>query len=216
MAETKQGIDHDDTVQQLVDKEYEYGFTTDIEQEVMAKGLSEDVVRHISAKKKEPEFMLEFRLKAYRHWLTMEEPDWSLVNYPKIDYQNIHYYAAPKKKEKLNSMDDVDPELKRTFEKLGIPLQEQKKLANVAVDAIFDSVSVATTYKDRLMKHGVVFCPISEALERYPELVEKYMGSVVPHTDNYFAALNAAVFSEGSFVYVPKDTVLSYGIVDLL
>jgi len=207
MSETKSQVDHDETVQNLVDKDYEFGFKTDIEQDVIAKGLNEDVVRFISEKKNEPDFMLEFRLKAFRHWQTLEEPEWAYVNYPKIDYQNIHYYAAPKAKKKLDSMDDVDPELKRTFEKLGIPIQEQKKLANVAVDAIFDSVSVATTYKDKLMKHGVVFCPISEALERYPELVKQYMGSVVPYTDNYFAALNAAVFSDGSFVYVPKDTI---------
>ncbi|RAP30264.1 Fe-S cluster assembly protein SufB [Candidatus Marinamargulisbacteria bacterium SCGC AG-343-D04] len=191
----------------IANKEYEYGFKTDIKTELIEKGLNEDVIRLISEKNKEPEFVLEFRLKAYRHWLKMEEPEWPLVDYPKIDYQDIHYYAAPEKKEKLKSMDDVDPELKRTFEKLGIPLQEQKKLANVAVDAIFDSVSVATTYKDKLLKHGVVFCPLSEAVEKYPDLVKKYMGSVVPHTDNFFAALNAAVFTEGSFVYVPKDTV---------
>ena len=192
----------------IANKEYEYGFKTDIKTELIEKGLNEDIVRKISAKNNEPDFILEFRLKAFKHWLTMEEPDWALLNYPKIDYQALHYYAAPEKpKEKLKSMDDVDPELKRTFEKLGIPLNEQKKLANVAVDAIFDSVSVATTYKDKLLKHGVVFCPFSEAVEKYPDLIKKYMGSVVPHTDNYFAALNSAVFTEGSFVYIPKDTI---------
>ncbi len=191
----------------ITTRDYQYGFTTDIESEVSAKGLSEDVVRFLSAKKNEPQFMLDFRLKAFAHWQTMTEPDWPNVHYPKIDYQNISYYAAPKQKKKIESLDDVDPELIRTFEKLGIPLNEQKKLANVAVDAIFDSVSVGTTFKKKLLEAGVVFCPISEALRDYPELVRKYLGSVVPHTDNYFAALNAAVFSEGSFVYVPKDTI---------
>ena len=194
--------------ERIANQEYKYGFKSDIESEVVPKGLSEDVVRLISSKKNEPEFMLNFRLKAYKHWLTLEEPKWPHVTYPEINFQDISYYAAPKApKKKLESMDEVDPELKRTFEKLGIPLMEQKKLAGVAVDAIFDSVSVATTYKDKLLEHGVVFCPISEALEKYPELVEKYLGTVVPHTDNYYAALNAAVFSDGSFVYVPKDTV---------
>jgi Fe-S cluster assembly protein SufB len=191
----------------ITTRDYQYGFTTDIESEVSAKGLTEDVVRFLSAKKNEPQFMLDFRLKAFAHWQTMEEPDWPNVHYPKIDYQNISYYAAPKQKKKVESLDDVDPELIRTFEKLGIPLNEQKKLANVAVDAIFDSVSVGTTFKKKLLEAGVVFCPISEALRDYPEIVKKYLGSVVPHTDNYFAALNAAVFSEGSFVYVPKDTI---------
>ncbi len=193
--------------EKIANKEYEFGFKSDIQSEKFEKGLNEDIVRRISAKNNEPDFILEFRLKAYRHWLKMEEPAWPTVSYTPIDYQNIHYYAAPKKKEKLSSMDEVDPELKRTFEKLGIPLTEQKKLANVAVDAIFDSVSVATTYKDKLLKEGVVFCPLSEAIEKYPDLVKQYMGSVVPFTDNYFAALNSAVFTEGSFVYVPKDTV---------
>ncbi len=194
-------------IQKFADKDYKFGFTTDIESDVIPKGLSEDVVRLISKKKKEPQFMLEFRLKAYRHWLTLEEPSWSNATYPTIDFQDLHYYAAPKEKKKLASMDEVDPKLIQTFEKLGIPLQEQKLLAGVAVDAIFDSVSVATTYKDKLLKHGVVFCPISEALEKYPDLVQQYLGSVVPYTDNYYACLNAAVFSDGSFVYVPKDTV---------
>jgi Fe-S cluster assembly protein SufB len=196
------------SVQSLVSQPYKYGFTTDIEADVIPRGLSEDVVRLISAKKNEPEFMLEFRLKAYRKWLTMEEPVWPNVKYPPIDYQNIIYYSAPKQKdqEKLGSLDEVDPELLDTFEKLGIPLSEQKRLANVAVDAIFDSVSVATTYKEKLAEEGVIFCSISEALKEHPELVEKYLGTVVPIGDNYFAALNSAVFSDGSFVYIPKDT----------
>ena len=203
MIETMQSK-HDKTIDEMVNKDYEFGFQTDIETELAPKGLNEDTIRFISKKKNEPEFMLEFRLKAYKHWLTMKEPEWSVVKYPPIDFQDIHYYAAPKKKIELESMDDVDPELKRTFEKLGIPLLEQKRMAGVAVDAIFDSVSVATTYKKKLLEHGVVFCPISEALEEYPELVKKYMGSVVPHTDNFYAALNAAVFTDGSFVYIPK------------
>ena len=191
----------------IANKEYEHGFTTDIQSEVFEKGLNEEVIRKISERNNEPDFILDFRLKAYKHWLSMEEPDWALVDYPKINYQDIHYYAAPKQKEEKKSMDEVDPELKKTFEKLGIPLVEQKRLAGVAVDAIFDSVSVATTYKKKLLEHGVVFCPLSEAVRDYPELVKQYLGSVVPHTDNYFAALNAAVFTEGSFVYVPKNTV---------
>ncbi|NDC82923.1 Fe-S cluster assembly protein SufB [bacterium] len=197
--------------QQLLDditkREYQYGFTSDIESDIFPKGLSEDVIRHLSAKKNEPDFMLDFRLKAYRHWLTMEPPMWPNVSYPAIDFQDIHYYAAPKQVKKLNSLDEVDPELLRTFEKLGIPLTEQKKLANVAVDAIFDSVSVATTFKRKLLEAGVVFCPLSEAVHDYPELVKQYLGSVVPHTDNFYAALNAAVFSDGSFVFVPKNTI---------
>lgn len=194
-------------LEDLTTRDYQYGFQTQIDSEVSAKGLSEDVIRFISAKKNEPEFMLDFRLKAFAHWKTMAEPTWPNVDYPPIDYQNISYYAAPKQKKKVESLDDVDPELIRTFEKLGIPLNEQKKLANVAVDAIFDSVSVGTTFKKKLLEAGVVFCPISEAIRDYPELVKTYLGSVVPHTDNYFAALNAAVFSDGSFVYVPKNTV---------
>ena len=195
------------SVQSLVSQPYKYGFVTDIEADALPRGLSEDVVRLISAKKNEPEFMLEFRLKAYRKWLTMAEPTWPNVAYPPIDYQNIVYYSAPKKKsEKLGSLDEVDPALLDTFEKLGIPLSEQKRLANVAVDAIFDSVSVATTFKDKLAEEGVIFCSISEAVQEHPELVEKYLGSVVPIGDNYFAALNSAVFSDGSFVYIPKNT----------
>jgi Fe-S cluster assembly protein SufB len=195
------------SVQSLVSQPYKYGFKTDIEADVIPRGLNEDVIRLISAKKNEPEFMLEFRLKAYRKWLTMEEPAWPNVKYPPIDYQNIIYYSAPKKKEqKLGSLDEVDPELLDTFEKLGIPLSEQKRLANVAVDAIFDSVSVATTYKEKLAEDGIIFCSISEALKDHADLVEKYLGTVVPIGDNYFAALNSAVFSDGSFVYIPKNT----------
>ncbi|NMG60094.1 Fe-S cluster assembly protein SufB [Geitlerinema sp. P-1104] len=193
------------SVKTLVNQPYKYGFTTDIETESMARGLNEDVIRAISAKKKEPEFMLDFRLKAYRQWLKMAEPDWQHASYPPIDYQNIVYYSAPKvKDEKKKSLDDVDPTLIETFEKLGIPLSEQKRLANVAVDAIFDSVSVATTFKEKLGEAGVIFCSISEALQEHPELVKKYIGTVVPVGDNYFAALNSAVFTDGSFVFVPK------------
>jgi len=193
------------TVTTLVNQPYKYGFVTDIEADTIPRGLDEDVIRLISAKKNEPEFMLEFRLRAYRQWLKMTEPTWPSVKYPQIDYQNIIYYSAPKqKKQKLNSLDEVDPTLLETFEKLGISLTEQKRLANVAVDAIFDSVSVATTFKEKLAQDGVIFCSISEALQEYPELVKKYLGSVVPIADNFFAALNAAVFSDGSFVYIPK------------
>ncbi len=191
---------------EVLNQDYKYGFVTDIESEQIGKGLSEETVRLISAKKGEPEFMLQFRLKAFRHWLTMKEPDWAKVDYPSIDYQDIVYYSAPKQSKKLNSLDEVDPELLKTYEKLGIPLFEQKKLAGVAVDAIFDSVSVATTHQKKLLEHGVIFCSISEALKNHPELVQKYLGSVVPYTDNYFAALNAAVFSDGSFCYIPKNT----------
>ena len=192
------------TVKNLVNQPYKYGFVTDIEVDTLPRGLNEDVVRLISAKKNEPEFMLEFRLKAYRQWQKMTEPRWSHTTYTPIDYQNIIYYSAPKHKEKVGSLDEVDPALLETFEKLGIPISEQKRLSNVAVDAIFDSVSIATTFKDKLAEDGVIFCSISEALQEHPELVEKYIGSVVPVGDNYFAALNSAVFSDGSFVYVPK------------
>ncbi len=192
-------------IQEIANQEYKYGFQSPIESDTFAKGLSEEVVRRISERKKEPPFMLECRLKAFRHWKTMKEPRWANVTYPEIDYQNIIYYSAPKMTEKKKSMDEVDPELKKTFERLGISLMEQKKLAGVAVDAIFDSVSVATSYKQKLLEVGVVFCSFSEAVEKYPELIKKYMGSVVPYTDNYFAALNAAVFSDGSFVYIPKN-----------
>ncbi|OKH16922.1 Fe-S cluster assembly protein SufB [[Limnothrix rosea] IAM M-220] len=193
------------TVKTLVNQPYKYGFVTDIETEKIPRGLSEDVIRLISAKKKEPEFMLEFRLKAYKQWQKMTEPEWAHVNYPAIDYQDIVYYSAPKKDiKKAESLDEVDPALLETFAKLGIPLDEQKRLSNVAVDAVFDSVSIATTFKKDLAKYGVIFCSISEALEEHPELVKKYLGTVVPTADNYFAALNSAVFSDGSFVFIPK------------
>jgi len=193
------------TLEHLANREYKYGFVTDIESETIPKGLSEDTIRLISSKKNEPEWMLEFRLKAFRNWLKMTEPDnWANFDYPKIDFQNMSYYSAPKQKAKKQSLDEVDPELLKTFEKLGIPLSEQKMLANVAVDAVFDSVSVATTYKKKLKEAGVIFCSFSEAVEEYPELVQKYLGSVVPVNDNYYAALNSAVFSDGSFVFIPK------------
>jgi Fe-S cluster assembly protein SufB len=191
----------------LEDNTYKYGFTTDVESETFAKGLDEDVVRAISKKKEEPQFMLDFRLKAFAKWKTMKEPEWPNVHYPTIDFQNISYYSAPKQKKVLASLDEVDPEVMRTFEKLGIPLDEQKKLANVAVDAVFDSVSVATTHKKKLMEVGIIFCPMSEALKEYPELVEQYLGTVVPVGDNFYAALNSAVFTDGSFVYIPPDTI---------
>jgi len=192
-------------VKTLVNQPYKYGFVTDIEKETIPRGLSEDVVRLISEKKNEPEFMLEFRLKAYRKWLKMSEPTWPHVEYPAIDYQDIVYYSAPKqKKEKLGSLDDVDPALLETFDKLGIPLSEQKRLGNVAVDAIFDSVSIGTTFKEKLAEDGVIFCSISEALQEYPEIIQKYLGTVIPVADNYFTALNSAVFSDGSFVFIPK------------
>ena len=184
--------------------QYKYGFVTDIETEKAPKGLNEDIIRFISAKKNEPEWMLEWRLKAYAKWLTMESPDWAKLNVPEIDYQDIYYYAAPKSAEGPKSLDEVDPELLATYEKLGIPLNEQKMLAGVAVDAVFDSVSVATTFREELAKSGVIFCPISEAIHSHPELVKKYIGSVVPVGDNYFSALNSAVFTDGSFVYIPK------------
>ncbi|TWT65451.1 Fe-S cluster assembly protein SufB [Crateriforma conspicua] len=191
-------------LEEFAQREYEHGFVTDIEADAIAPGLSEDVVRLISSKKNEPEWLLEWRLKAYRHWVTLEEPDWHNVHYPPIDYQASVYYSAPKEKPKLNSLDEVDPALLETYEKLGISLEEQKALAGVAVDAVFDSVSIATTYRETLEKHGVIFCPFSEAVHNHPELVKKYLGSVVPHTDNFFASLNSAVFSDGSFCYIPK------------
>ena len=187
-------------------KEYQYGFTTSVEMEAFAKGLNEDVIRAISAKKQEPNFLLEFRLKAYQKWLKMAEPEWAHLHYPPIDYQNIVYFARPKPKPKLAGLDEVDPEILRTFERLGIPLDEQKKLANVAVDAVFDSVSVATTHKKKLLEHGVIFCSFSEAMIEYPELIEQYLGTVVPIGDNFFAALNSAVFTDGSFVFIPPGT----------
>jgi Fe-S cluster assembly protein SufB len=197
-----------DTIRSLAERDYKWGFVTDIEDDRIPKGLSEGIVGIISAKKNEPEFMLEWRLKAYRHWASLEqsqaEPTWANVKYPPIDYQNIVYYSAPKQKPGLKSLDELDPEILRTYEKLGIPLAEQKMLAGVAVDAVFDSVSVATTFKAKLSEVGVIFCSFSEAVQKHPELIKKYLGSVVPHTDNFFAALNAAVFTDGSFVYVPK------------
>ena len=192
-------------IEEVAAREYEWGFVTDIEQDSFPPGLDEDVIRALSAKKEEPEWMTEWRLKAYRHWLTMEEPTWAQVKYTPVDYQAISYYSAPKRKEDMpQSLDEVDPEILKTYARLGIPLEEQKMLAGVAVDAVFDSVSVATTFKDKLASMGVVFCSMSEAIREHPELVKKYLGSVVPRNDNYFAALNSAVFSDGSFVYVPK------------
>jgi Fe-S cluster assembly protein SufB len=188
----------------VVHGEYKYGFVSDIEQELLPKGLNEDVVRFISAKKEEPEWMLEWRLKAFRQWQAMTEPEWANVRYPKVDFQDIIYWAAPKKRPELNSLDEVDPELLATFEKLGIPLEEQKLLAGVAVDVVLDSVSVKTTFQEALREKGIIFCPMSEAVREHPDLVRKYLGSVVPQNDNYYAALNSAVFSDGSFVYVPK------------
>ncbi|MBZ0101900.1 MAG: Fe-S cluster assembly protein SufB [Thermoanaerobaculia bacterium] len=194
-----------ETIEQLADREYQAGFETLVEQDTLPPGLDEDVVRAVSAKKNEPEWMLEWRLKAFRHWLTMTEPTWAKVEYEPIDYQSISYYAAPKKKgDGPQTLDDVDPEILRTYEKLGIPLHEQQMLAGVAVDAVFDSVSVATTFQSKLAEAGVIFCPFSEAVHKHPELVKKYLGSVVPPNDNFFAALNSAVFSDGSFVYIPK------------
>jgi Fe-S cluster assembly protein SufB len=195
-----------ETVKQVQSVEkYKYGFVTDIEMETAPKGLSEDIVRFISMKKGEPEWLLDWRLKAYRHWLTMPEPDWAAVSFPPIDYQDSYYYAAPKsKKDGPKSLDEVDPDLLDTYKKLGIPLEEQERLAGVAVDAVFDSVSVATTYKGKLEAMGIVFCSISEAVQKHPELVKKYMGSVVPYADNKHACLNSAVFTDGSFVYIPK------------
>jgi len=196
------------TIRDLATREYKWGFVTDIQEDRVPKGLSEETIRLISAKKSEPEFMLEWRLRAFRHWASLEkaqaEPKWANIRYGPIDYQNITYYSAPRQKPSLKSLNELDPELLRTYEKLGIPLEEQKRLAGVAVDAVFDSVSVATTFKEKLAEAGVCFCSFSEAVQRYPDLVRKYLGTVVPYTDNFFAALNAAVFSDGSFVYVPK------------
>jgi len=187
----------------VVSSQYKYGFISDVAADTAPKGLSEDIVRFISAKKNEPAWLLEWRLKAYRHWLTMPEPEWAAISYPPIDYQDAFYYSAPKSGNKPESLDDIDPEVRRTYEKLGIPLHEQEMLAGVAVDAVFDSVSVATTFKKKLAQYGVIFCPISEAVQQHPELVKKYLGSVVPYTDNKHATLNSAVFTDGSFVYVP-------------
>ena len=191
-------------LEKLAEQEYKYGFVTDVEQEVAPVGLNEDVIKMISAKKDEPEWLLDWRLKAYKHWLTMKEPAWPNVHYPPIDYQAISYYAAPKNMPKLESLDDLDPEIKEAYDKLGIPLDEQKMLAGVAVDAVFDSVSVITTFKETLAEAGVIFCSISDAVREHPELVKKYLGFVVPSNDNFYAALNTAVFTDGSFVYIPK------------
>jgi len=191
-------------IEELANKEYKYGFVTDIEADSLPKGLNEDIIRQLSAKKNEPEWMTEWRLKAYRHWLTMEEPKWPNVKFPPVDYQEISYYSAPKSTPKYKSLDEVDPQLLDTYKKLGISLEEQMILAGVAVDAVFDSVSVATTFKDKLKEMGVIFCSFSEAVIEHPDLVKKYLGSVVPYTDNYYATLNSAVFSDGSFVYIPK------------
>ena len=201
--------DQNEILEEHINNEYKWGFTTDIDSDTFAKGLNENVVKALSAKKNEPEWMLEFRLKAYRHWLTMKEPNhWAHIPYPKINFQDISYYSAPKKKPELNSLDEVDPELLKTFEKLGISLEEQKRLSgvqsNIAVDAVFDSVSVKTTFRETLAEKGIVFCSFSEAVLEHPELIKKYMGTVVPYTDNYYAALNSAVFSDGSFCYIPK------------
>ncbi|MBL8144119.1 MAG: Fe-S cluster assembly protein SufB [Acidobacteria bacterium] len=193
-----------DTIEQLATQEYKYGFVTDVESEIVPRGLSEATVRAISQKKNEPEWLLEWRLRAFRAWLEMAEPAWHNVHYPAIDYQDIIYYSAPKPKKQLASMDEVDPEIRATFKKLGIPLDEQMRLSGIAVDAVFDSVSVATTFKDKLKDLGIIFCSFSEAVLEHPDLVRQYLGTVVPHTDNFFAALNSAVFSDGSFCYVPK------------
>tara|TARA_Y100000741_G_scaffold93408_1_gene69324 strand:+ start:726 stop:2168 length:1443 start_codon:yes stop_codon:yes gene_type:complete len=194
-----------ENINKLIEDRYKYGFTTDVESESFPPGLNEDIIRALSAKKNEPEFMLNWRLKSYKHWLTLEEPEWAHIDYPKIDYQNISYYSAPKSNdEKPQSLDEVDPKLLETYDKLGIPLHERARLAGVAVDAVFDSVSVATTFKKKLSEAGVIFCPFSEAVHKHPELIKKYLGTVVPQRDNYFTALNSAVFSDGSFVYIPK------------
>lgn len=193
-------------LKRLINNDYKYGFSTNIEVDCIKKGLSEEIIHLISKKKEEPLFMLEFRLRAFKKWKKMNEPEWSQLNYEPIDYQSIRYYSAPKKKAKLNSLDEVDPELLRAFQKLGISLTEQKKLSNVAVDAVFDSVSLGTTFKTELAKSGVIFCSISEAIKNYPDLVQLYLGSVVPIGDNFFTALNSAVFSDGSFCYIPKNT----------
>lgn len=196
--------DNEQIIEEVTSSEYKYGFTTEIDTETLGKGLTEDTVRLISAKKGEPEWMLEYRLEAFRAWQKMEQPDWAHLNIPPIDYQDIYYYAAPKKKEGPKSLDEVDPELLRTFEKLGIPLEERKILSGIAVDAVIDSVSVKTTFKEKLAEKGIIFCSFSEAVQEHPELVRKYLSSVVPVKDNFFAAMNSAVFSDGSFVYIPK------------
>ncbi len=197
-------MENNQIIEQVTSGEYKYGFYTDIEMDMAPKGLNEDIIRFISQKKSEPDWLLEWRLKAYRHWLTMKQPNWGHLNIPPIDYNDIIYYAAPKSKKELQSLDEVDPELLATFNKLGISLEEQKRLSGVAVDAVMDSVSVKTTFSKTLEKHGIIFCSFSEAVQKHPDLVRKYMGSVVPYTDNYFAALNSAVFTDGSFCYIPK------------
>ncbi len=196
--------DQDKILNDVTQSDYKYGFITDVETDYIAKGLNEDVIRLISSKKNEPEFLLEYRLKAYRHWKKMKMPKWAHLKIPEIDYQEIIYYAAPKQRPVLNSLDEVDPELKKTFDKLGIPLEEQKRLTGVAVDAVMDSVSVKTTFRETLAELGIIFCSFGEAVQEYPDLIKQYMGKVVPYTDNYFAALNSAVFSDGSFCYIPK------------
>jgi len=196
--------DRPDTIEKFANSEYKWGFITDIEADTAPRGLNEDIIRFISAKKKEPQWLLDWRLKAYRHWLTMTEPKWENVKYPPIDYQDIIYYSAPKQKKKLQSINEVDPELIKAYEKLGIPLEEQKQFAGVAVDAVFDSVSVATTFKGKLAEAGIIFCSFSEAVQEHPDLVKKYLGTVVPYNDNFFATLNSAIFTDGSFCYIPK------------
>ena len=205
MDEMKDTLKKENTIiDEAISQDYKYGFVTEIEQETIPPGLNEDVIRVISAKKGEPDWLKDWRLKAYKNWKKMKNPSWAHITYPSIDYQSISYYSAPKEKKELKSLDEVDPELLETYNKLGIPLEEQKMLAGVAVDAVFDSVSVVTTFKKDLEKHGIIFCPFSEAVHNHPNLVKKYLGSVVPMTDNFFAALNSAVFSDGSFVYIPK------------
>lgn len=204
MNSNKETDNIDNVLNQIGNEEYKYGFHSNIDTETIGKGLNEEVIRLISAKKGEPDFMLDFRLKAFQHWQTLSVPTWAHLNIPDIDFQDIIYYAAPKAKKQLSSMDEVDPEIRATFEKLGIPLEEQKVLSNVAVDAVLDSTSVKTTFRSTLAEKGIIFCSISEAIKEYPDLIKKYLGSVVPHTDNFYAALNAAVFSDGSFVYIPK------------
>jgi len=191
-------------LEKIANKDYKYGFVTNIETDSLPKGLNEDIIRQLSAKKNEPEFMLELRLKAFRHWKTMEEPHWPNIKYPPVDYQDIRYYSAPKQKPEIKNLDEVDPELLNTYKKLGISLDEQKRLSGIAVDAVFDSVSVATTFKESLNELGIIFCSFSEALQNHPDLIKKYLGTVVPYTDNFYSALNSAVFSDGSFVYIPK------------
>ena len=205
-----------DSIEQLANQDYKYGFVTEIDAEAVPAGLNEEIIRIISDKKGEPEWLLEWRLKAFRFWQTMAEPAWHNVHFPPVDFQNIIYYSAPKQKPKLESLDDLDPEIKATFDKLGIPLEEQKVMSGVAVDAVFDSVSVATTFKGKLAELGIIFCSFSEAVRDHPDLVRKYLGSVVPASDNFYAALNSAVFSDGSFAYIPKGVKLPDGAVDLL